>query len=99
MSWEAWGDDDDGLDGVREAYSKTLLEDGWLDDQQAGALKAALKDDTRDPFTLLFANACALRDQRDALKAELAALRADGGRAKPDEPARGLGAVAGDLTP
>lgn len=31
--------------------------------------------DTRDPFTLLFANACALMDQRDALKKENDALR------------------------
>lgn len=32
--------------------------------------------DTRDAFTLLFANACALVDQRDALKAQLAACEA-----------------------
>ena len=35
MSYEVWGDDDDGLDDVRESYRKTLLEDGWLDDEQA----------------------------------------------------------------
>ena len=43
---------------------------------------AELNLDVRDTFTLLLANACALLDQRDALKAELAALRADGGTAK-----------------
>lgn len=42
MSYEAWGDDDDGLDGVRESYRKTLLDDGWLDDEAAEALTAQL---------------------------------------------------------
>lgn len=41
MSYEAWGDDDDGLDGVRERYRETLLEDGWLDDEQAKKLRAS----------------------------------------------------------
>ena len=36
---------------------------------------AELNLDVRDPFTLLFANACALLDQRDELKREVAALR------------------------
>ncbi len=31
--------------------------------------------DTRDPFTLLFANACALADQRDALKSSQSSER------------------------
>jgi len=43
MSYEAWGDDDDGLDGVREAYRQSLLEDGWLDDEQAKELIEALR--------------------------------------------------------
>ena len=36
---------------------------------------AELNLDVRDPFTLLFANACALLDQRDELKREVAELR------------------------
>ena len=43
MSYEAWGDDDDGLDGVRESYRKTLLEDGWLNDEQAVLVTADAK--------------------------------------------------------
>ena len=43
MSYEVWGDDDDGLDGVRESYRKTLLEDGWLDDERAATLIEALE--------------------------------------------------------
>ena len=42
MSYEVWGDDDDGLDSVREQYRETLLADGWLDDVQAVALQTAL---------------------------------------------------------
>lgn len=40
MSYEAWGDDDDGMDGFREHYRKQLLDDGWLDDEAAAALRA-----------------------------------------------------------
>ena len=42
MSYEAWGDDDDGCDGIRETYRQTLLEDGWLDDIEAEKLRAQL---------------------------------------------------------
>ena len=35
---KVWGDDDDGPDGMRETYAQTLREDGWLDDEEAGAL-------------------------------------------------------------
>lgn len=40
MSYEVWGDDDDGMDGFREHYLKQLIEDGWLDDEAAAALRA-----------------------------------------------------------
>ena len=44
MSYEAYGDDDDGLDGVREAYRESLIQDGWLDDVQAQALIRTVED-------------------------------------------------------
>lgn len=40
MSWEAWGDGDDGMDGERERIREQLIEDGWLDDEAAAKLTA-----------------------------------------------------------
>lgn len=40
MSYEAWGDDDDGLDGYRDQ----LRDAGWLDEDQAAELLATNKE-------------------------------------------------------
>jgi hypothetical protein len=40
MSYEVWGDDDDGLDGLREKIAEELIGDGWLDEAAAAALLA-----------------------------------------------------------
>lgn len=45
MSYEVWGDDDDdGMDPVREAHEKYLLEEGWLDAVEADKLRAELAE-------------------------------------------------------
>ena len=46
MSYEAWGDYDDGGDGIRESYIETLIEDGWMDLEKAieRMAEAAAKD-------------------------------------------------------
>lgn len=43
MSYEAWGDDDDGLDEVLFNYRKQLLEEGWFDEEQVAALQKELQ--------------------------------------------------------
>lgn len=43
MSYEAWGDDDDGLDGAREHMVKQMMEDGWLDDVIAERVRALVE--------------------------------------------------------
>jgi hypothetical protein len=43
MSYEAWGDDDDGLDKVREHHENALIEDGWLSDLQVDDVLAYIE--------------------------------------------------------
>ena len=42
MSWEAWGDDDDGTDSLYERIVGTLRDDGWLNDEEVSALQSEL---------------------------------------------------------
>ena len=65
MSYEAWGDDDDGTDSLREHIVKTLLEDGWLDDVAASDLRGQV---------------ATIAAERDQLRAEVEGLRRDAAR-------------------
>ena len=47
MSWEAWGDDDDGTDSLYERIVGTLRDDGWLNDEEVSALQSELAESRR----------------------------------------------------
>lgn len=42
MSLEAWGDDDDGTSYLRDHIIEGLYADGWLNEEDANALRAQL---------------------------------------------------------